>query len=91
MVQQTAKKNNPKKSSSYNKMNPSRASSEEAIHAPLLGASDTFCLRPLAIEPLAKNVASVATILVQMPQSQTMSFGCVLMPANQSNFQAAEA
>ena len=35
--------------------------------------------RPLGLQPLvATNQVSVATILVQMPYNQTLSFGCVL-------------
>ena len=42
---------------------------------------------PLALEPLAEGTASVATILIQMPYNQTLSFGCVLstLQENQMN------
>ena len=42
--------------------------------------------RPLALEPLASQTVSVATILIQMPQNQTLSFGCVLSTLQENDY-----
>ena len=56
-------------------------SSEEAINLlPINNEPPVICINPLAIEPLSVNHISVATVLVQMPQNQSLSFGCVLTP-----------
>ena len=55
------------------------------INSPLLlqnHRDSNFCVQPLAIEPCANERASVATVLVQMPQNQTLNFGCVLVPSH---------
>ena len=56
----------------------------------LQGGINGLCLQPLAVEPLTLNNATVATVLVQMPQNSTLSFGCVLTPWQQANFQSFE-
>lgn len=45
---------------------------------------ESNCISPLAIEPLAQSNVAVATILIQMPQNQSICFGCVLTPHTQS-------
>ena len=55
------------------------------INSPLLlqnHRDSNFGIQPLAIEPCANERASVATVLVQMPQNQTLNFGCVLVPSH---------
>ena len=42
--------------------------------------------RPLALEPLASQTVSVATILIQMPHNQTLSFGCVLSSLQENDY-----
>ena len=64
---------------------------ESTINAPLLIQNrgnfqnrNDFCLLPLAIEPCSNERASVSTVLIQLPQNQMLSFGCVLTPFNSS-------
>ena len=57
------------------------------ISAPLLiqNRDSNFSIQPLAIEPCANEKASVATVLIQMPQNQTLNFGSVLTPISTLN------
>lgn len=50
-------------------------------------SNELISISPLAIEPLAVGggQAAVATILIQMPQNQSLCFGCVLTPHTQSH------
>ena len=66
---------------------------ESTINSPLLIQNNRggnfqnrndFCLLPLGIQPCSNERASVSTVLIQLPQNQMLSFGCVLTPFDSS-------